>query len=285
MKAGFIGLGAMGASMARNVAAAGLLSAVWNRSRSIALDLAEELHVEACESPADLGAQCGIVCVCVSADSDVLSVVEALIPGLKPNSIVVDFSTVSSETARQAAKMLAKYNAAFLDSPVSGGVEGARNGALAMMVGGDERDLERALPVMRTMGKRIVHMGPVGAGQATKAVNQIMAAGINQAVSEALAFGEFQGLPIDKVIDVVSSGAAGNWFLDHRGRTMTRGEFNPGFRVKLHHKDLLICQAMAGKSGFDSRVIDSILDDYDLLMQQGHGDEDISALYRLKRPR
>ncbi|MGH8548789.1 MAG: NAD(P)-dependent oxidoreductase [Methylococcales bacterium] len=284
LNAGFIGLGAMGASMARNVAASGQLSAVWNRRRSIALEFANKLGVEACENPADLAARSKVVFICVSADPDVLEVVDALMPGLQSDSVVVDFSTVSAETARRAAAMLEQCGVAFLDCPVSGGVEGAHNGTLAMMVGGDEKVLHRLMPIMKTMGKRIVHMGPIGAGQATKAVNQIMVAGINQAVTEALAFGEYQGLPIEGLIEVIASGAAGNWFLDHRGLTMTQNSFNPGFKLKLHHKDLMICKAMARKMNLDSRLIDTTLEDYAHLMEQGYGDEDISTLYRLKKP-
>ncbi len=284
MKAGFVGLGAMGAAMARNVAASGQLTAVWNRSPAVAADLAAELAVDASRSPADLASKCDVVLVCVSADQDVLEVTSQLCTGIGPGTVVIDFSTVSRETARQAAEMTAARGASFMDSPVSGGVEGARNGTLAMMVGADSETLERVMPVMETMGRRIVHMGPVGSGQATKAVNQIMAAGINQAVTEALAFGESQALPMEQLIDVIGSGAAGNWFLAHRGQTLTQGIFDPGFKLKLHHKDLLICKAMSEQSGFQSRVIDSTLADYGRLMEQEYGDEDISALYRLKRP-
>jgi len=126
-------------------------------------------------------------------------------------------------------------------------------------------------------------MGQVGAGQATKAVNQIMAAGINQAVTEALAFAEKLELPLDKVIDVVGSGAAGNWFLTHRGPTMTNDTFDPGFRVALHHKDLAICQRMAETFGVNMPVVEMTLVHYRRLMEAGFGDEDISALYREKR--
>jgi 3-hydroxyisobutyrate dehydrogenase len=125
-------------------------------------------------------------------------------------------------------------------------------------------------------------MGATGAGQATKAVNQIMCAGINQAVTEALAFGQAQGLPMGKVIDVISAGAAGNWFLDKRGRTMTNGTFTPGFKLALHHKDLLICQKMAENMNLLIPVSDMTIDDYAILMAEGYGDEDISALFRLK---
>lgn len=285
MHAGFVGLGAMGAPMARNLAASGQLKAVWNRNRAIALELAKELGTEACENLADLAARCEVICICVSADPDLYAVIEQLLPGLQAHRAVVDFSTVGSETARRIAERLGQQGVDFLDSPVSGGVEGACKGTLAMMVGGDKDVFDRVRPLLCTMGQRIAHMGPVGTGQATKAVNQIMAAGINQAVTEALAFGAYQGLPIPQLIEVIAGGAASNWFLDHRGTSMTQSNFNPGFKIKLHHKDLKICQDMARELGFESSVIESTLKDYANLMEQGYGDEDISALYRLKRPK
>ncbi|MGZ8220098.1 MAG: NAD(P)-dependent oxidoreductase, partial [Methylobacter sp.] len=247
-----------------------------------AQSLAEELDVIAHLQPEELAANVDIILICVSADRDVLAMVEAIAKTIKPGAIVVDMSTVSSDTAKQAAAMLAEKQAAFLDAPVSGGVEGAKNGALAMMAGGDPDALEKARPVLEAMTGRIMHMGAVGAGQATKAVNQIMAAGINQAVTDALAFAQAQNLQMDKVIEVISGGAAGNWFLQHRGPTMTRGVFAPGFKLALHHKDLKICQSMAEQSGASTTLIDMTIADYEQLMAEGYGDEDISALYRLK---
>jgi len=282
MKAGMIGLGAMGIGMARNIAKAGYLTGVYNRTAAKAQSLAEELNVLAFERLEDLAANVDIVLICVSADRDVLAVVEAIAKTVKPGAVVVDMSTVSSDTAKQAAAMLAEKQAAFLDAPVSGGVEGAKNGTLAMMVGGDAEALEQARPVLEAMTGRIMHMGPTGSGQAAKAVNQIMAAGINQAVTEALAFAQTQDLPMDKVIEVISGGAAGNWFLQHRGPTMTRGTFAPGFKLALHHKDLLICQSMARQTGASTTLIDMTIADYERLMAENYGDEDISALYRLK---
>ncbi|MEF3076964.1 NAD(P)-dependent oxidoreductase [Methylobacter sp. Wu1] len=282
MKAGMIGLGAMGVGMAGNLAKAGYLTAVYNRTAATAQSLAEGLGVTAYETPQALAAEVDAVLICVSADQDVLDVVNAVAAAIKPGSVVVDMSTVSSETARKAAAILAAKQAAFLDAPVSGGVEGASKGTLAMMIGGDADALEKVRPVLAAMANRIMHMGPTGAGQNTKAVNQIMAAGINQAVTEALAFGQTQGLPMDKVIEVISGGAAGNWFLEHRGPTMTRGTFAPGFKLALHHKDLKICQAMARQIGASTTMIDMTLADYEQLMAAGLGDEDISALYRLK---
>lgn len=282
MKTGVIGLGAMGAPMARNLHAAGYLAAVWNRSPEKAAQLHAETGTFVAASPADLAARCELVILSVSADADVLEMIEALKPGLREGAVVLDTSTVSGASARAAAERLAP-GAAFLDAPVSGGIEGARKGTLAMMVGGDAQVLERIRPVLDVIAGRIEHMGPTGAGQATKAVNQVMAAGINQAVTEALAFAEAQGLPLDKVIEVVGSGAAGNWFLTHRGPTMTQGKFDPGFRVALHHKDLAICKAMAAALGVSMPVVEMTLIHYRRLMEAGSGDEDISALFREKR--
>ncbi len=282
MKAGLIGLGAMGLGMARNVAKTGLLSAVYNRTTSKANVLAAEMKIKSCDSPQQLAEQVDIVLICVSADEDVLEMVTAVAETIKPGSIVVDMSTVSSETAKKAADILAEKQVSFLDAPVSGGVEGAKNGALAIMVGGDEAVLETARPVLEAMSSCIVHMGETGSGQATKAVNQIMAAGINQAVTEALAFGQTYGLDMERVVDVISGGAAGNWFLQHRGLSMTNGAFEPGFKLALHHKDLKICQNMAQQTGASSKLLEKTLANYEELMEQGFGEEDISALYRLK---
>ena len=279
MKAGMIGLGAMGLGMARNLAKAGYLTAVYNRTTA----KTAEFKVPAFDLPEVLAAEVDIVLICVSADQDVLDIVEAITKTIKPGSIVVDMSTISSETAKKAAVCLAEKRVAFLDVPVSGGVEGAKNGTLAMMVGGDADALGKARPGLEAMTRRIIHMGKTGSGQATKAVNQVMCAGINQAVTEALAFGEAQGLAMDKVIDVISGGASGNWFLQHRGVTMTQGTFAPGFKLALHHKDLKICQTIAAQTGVSIPLADMTVTDYEELMAEGYGDEDISALYRMKK--
>jgi 3-hydroxyisobutyrate dehydrogenase len=284
MKAGFIGLGAMGANMARNVAKAGMLETVWNRTGQIAETLAAELGVDCATSPAYVALQADVVLVCVSDDAALLSVVNALLPGINPGLTVVDHSTVAAETAQKAADILRSHGADFLDAPVSGGVEGAKNGTLSIMVGGRAKTLEAVRPVLDTMAKRVIHIGQVGAGQTTKAVNQVMCAGINQAVTEALAFGAAQGLNLDKAIQAIAGGTAGNWFLDKRGRSMVHGNYAPGFKLALHHKDLKICLATANELGVPLPLAETTLADYAELMRQGHGEEDISALYRLKRP-
>lgn len=279
----FIGLGAMGAPMAGHLKTHGLLTAVANRTHAKAVALAAELGVSAPDTLAELASQCDIIALCVTADADVLSTVDALASHLKPGAIVIDHSTVAPATAKQAASRLAAVGVHFLDAPVSGGVEGAKNGKLSVMVGGDTGVIERARPVLEAYALRITHLGDVGAGQATKAVNQVLVAGIAQAVCEGLALGEALGLDPQRLIPTLGAGAAGNWFLDKRGASMLRNEFNVGFKLALLHKDLAIVDGIAGQAGVDRHVIQQSLADYAELMSQGYGDDDISALIRLKR--
>lgn len=285
LKAAFIGLGAMGAPMAGHLKAKGLLHAVANRTHAKAVALAQELGVLAPAALAELAAQCDVIALCVTADADVLATVEALAPHVRPGTIVIDHSTVAPDTAKHAAARLVAVGAHFLDAPVSGGVEGAKNGKLSVMVGGDATVLERARPVLEAYALRVTHLGDVGAGQATKAVNQVLVAGIAQAVCEGLALGEALGLDPERLIPTLGAGAAGNWFLEKRGATMLRNEFSVGFKLALLHKDLGIVRGIAEGVGTDRTVIERSLADYAELMRQGHGDDDISGLIRLKRKR
>ena len=284
MKTTVIGLGAMGAGIAGNLFRAGHLSQAWNRSPERAQAAAAQHGFGLADSLEHAAAQADLVITSVSADADLLQVVERLCRTMTAGSVVLDTSTVSIDTARKVAERLEAHGIHFLDAPVSGGKEGAEKATMVMMVGGDPAVLEQVMPVLESISRKVVHLGPVGSGQATKAVNQIMCAGINQAVTEALAFGQHQGLDMDKVVDVVSSGAAGNWFVEHRGRSMCNGTFAPGFRVALHHKDLKICQAMLAADEVALPMVEMTLAQYEQLMADGHGDEDISALYRVKRP-
>lgn len=268
--------------MSRNLHKARLLRAVWNRSRPAAEALAGELGVEAPVTPAGLAEHCDVVVLCVSADADVLAMVDALLPGLRPGATVIDCSTVSADTAREAARRLAARHVAFLDAPVSGGVEGARDGTLAIMVGGPEAAVAAAAPVLQAMGRAITHFGPTGSGQAAKATNQIMCAGIIQAVAEAMAFAKAEGLPLDKLIDTLGKGAGSSWYFVNRAPNIVRGSYPAGFRVRLHLKDLGICHDMAARHGVELPVVESTRELYARLIEQGHGDEDISTLFRLK---
>jgi 3-hydroxyisobutyrate dehydrogenase len=282
MRVGFVGLGAMGNYMARNLHRAGLLTAVWNRTAEKARSLAQELGIASPATPAELAAAVDAVVICVSADNDVLDVVRALAAGLAAGTLVIDCSTVAADTARKAGELLGKQGVEFLDCPVSGGVEGAREGTLAIMAGGTNEAFERARPVLAAMGRAIAHFGPTGSGQAAKATNQIMCAGIIETVSEAMAFARAQGLPLEKLIDTLGKGAGSSWYFVHRAPNMARGSYPPGFRVRLHAKDLTICRDMAARFGVALPVVERMLSEYAELISRGYGDEDISAAFRLK---
>ena len=282
LRVAFIGLGAMGLPMAGHLQRVGLLAAVGNRSAAKAQAFAQEHGVQS-GTPAQLAQTCNVIALCVSADADVLDVVREVAAHAKPGTVVIDHSTVSSATAKQAHALMREAGGDFLDAPVSGGVEGARNGKLSIMVGGDAETLARVHPVLEAYGARIGHMGPTGAGQNTKAVNQVFVAGIAQATCEGLALSEALGLDPAVLLPTLMSGAAGCWFLDKRGATMLRNEFNGGFKLSLLHKDLKIVRELAHAAGTDTSIIDKSLEDYAALMAAGHGDEEISALIRRKR--
>ena len=284
MNVGFIGLGTMGQHMARNLHRAGLLTGVWNRTASKTDAIASETGCRIFSSPATLARECEFIFTCISADDDLLSVVEALLPGLRKGAIVMDCSTVAADTARKAATRIAGAGAALLDCPVSGGVEGAKNATLAIMCGGEPEVFERAHPVLSALGKTVALLGPSGAGQATKATNQILCAGVIQVVAEAMAFAQAEGLPLEQVIDVLGKGAGSSWYFVHRAPFMVRGEYPAGFRVRLHDKDLRICHDMAARHGATLPVVENTLADYRRLLETGHGDEDISTIFRLKTP-
>jgi 3-hydroxyisobutyrate dehydrogenase len=283
IRAGMIGLGAMGTPMARHLASAGLLQAVWNRTGSKAEALAAAIGVTAADSPATLARECNVVVTCVSADADLLEVIAALRPGLRAGSTVVDTSTVSPDTARRAAQQAAQAGAAFVDAPVSGGVEGAIRGSLSVMAGGESADIERILPVLEAIAASITHMGPVGSGQATKAVNQVIVGGVAEAVCEALALAEKLNLPQERLLSVLAAGAADSWFLRHRGQSMLDNRFDTGFKLALLLKDLNIVQSLARDLNISMQGVELAIRDFGRLVESGDGNNDISGLIRLKR--
>jgi 3-hydroxyisobutyrate dehydrogenase len=274
LKVGLVGLGAMGAHMARHLHTAGLLHAVGNRTVAKAEAFAREHGVTAM-APREMAAACDVVVTCVTADQDVIALCEEFASTARSGFTVADTSTIASTSARRAADILRAKGGDLVDAPVSGGVE----------AGGTVEALERVQPVLACFAARITHMGDVGAGQDTKAVNQVLVAGIAQAVCEGLALGDALGLEAERLLPTLGAGAAGCWFLDKRGATMLRDEFTVGFKLGLLVKDLKIVQQLAREAGTDRSVIDKALADYTALMAQGHADEDISALIRLKRPR
>jgi 3-hydroxyisobutyrate dehydrogenase len=283
VKVGYIGLGAMGWPMAAHLAKAGLLVGVWNRTGDKSETFGREFEVAYPHSPKALAQAVDILMINVSADVDVLAVARAAMPGLRAGSLVIDNSTVGPQTAITLANELADLGVDFVDAPVSGGVEGAKNAALSLMLGGSEQAVARSLPILQLLGNRITHMGGVGQGQATKAVNQIIVAGIAQGVCEALAMAEKLQLPSDKLLSVLTGGAANSWFLEKRGETMLRDEFQSGFKLGLLLKDLNIVASIGKDFGLRQTVVQQSIADYSALVAQGHSDEEISALIRKKR--
>src|SRR5579863_2970593 len=230
LNAGFIGLGAMGLAMAGHLKRVGLLKGVANRSAEKANTFAAE-HGVVAATPAELAKICNVLVLCVTADADVLAVTREIAANAQPATVVIDHSTVSSATAQQAHALMQAAGGDFLDAPVSGGVEGAKNGKLSIMLGGDAATLARVKPVLDAYGARITHMGGIGAGQNTKAVNQVLIAGIMLGMGEGLALAEALGLDPAILLPTLVGGAANSWYLEKRGPTMLRDEFSVGFKL------------------------------------------------------
>ena len=283
----FLGLGALGAPMAANLLAAGFELTLHNRNRQREAPLAA-LGARRAATPAEAATGSALLCLCLSDDAAVRSVLlegpDAAIGGLAPGSLVIDFSTIAPATSEELAVHLAKREVSYIDAPVTGGTEGARTGSLSVLVGGSERDLERARPLLAVVGQRISHFGAVGAGQRAKAVNQVLVAGSYGAVAEALALGERLGLPMERVCAALMEGAAGSWALRHRSANMLSRHFPLGFRLALHHKDLQIALEAAAAAGLELPLSERVATIEAELMAAGHGDEDVSALARWFTP-
>lgn len=277
------GLGAMGRPIARNLHEHQLLLGVKNRTQGIATGLMNELNLDEFEDDEDMFAQADGVLTCVSADDDLIQIVDYFKGYLKPGSVVIDCSTVSAETAKTIAADLSRLGIDFMDAPVSGGVEGAKKGTLSVMVGANYDTYKRANDLFHSIGSQVTYMGKIGQGQATKAVNQVLVAGVAQSVCETLAYAEKCNLPMEKTIEVLSAGAAGNWFLDKRGISMSKDEFEKGFKLALLHKDLKIIQNALSQAQSESQIVNKGINEFGELIDQGDGELDISALIKLKR--
>ena len=285
MNVGFIGMGTMGAPMAKNILNAGYPVTVHNRSRDREIPVADAGASRAA-SPAEAARSADLIIICVSDTPDVEAVVtgpEGVVEGIAPGALVVDMSTISPTATRHLAKILSDQGAGLIDAPVSGGSEGAIAGTLSIMVGGSAADVERARPVLETMGKTIIHVGEVGAGQLTKAINQIIVAGTYWSVAEGMALGLKAGLDMDKVVEAVGGGAAGSWGLTHRSGNMIRNDYPLGFRVRLHRKDLCIALEVARELGVPLPVAAFVEQAENGLIGRGRGDEDVSAMARSLR--
>jgi 3-hydroxyisobutyrate dehydrogenase len=281
-KIGFIGLGIMGQGMAHNLLKAGFPLTVWNRTASKA-DALVEAGARLGRDPADVAAQSDIIIICVSDTPDVEAVIqgeEGVLKGVKAGSLVIDCSTISPIATRKLAEQLAEAGVAMLDAPVSGGSEGAVRGTLSIMVGGETQDFERAQPVFEAIGKKITHVGPSGAGQTVKLVNQILVVGNCLAMCEALLFAQAGGVDTAKALEAVAAGAAGSWMLSNRGPQILQRDWRPGFTIDLQQKDVRLILDAAAELGVPLPSTALIFQLYRTLQAQGLGSEGNHALVK-----
>jgi 3-hydroxyisobutyrate dehydrogenase len=279
---GFIGLGIMGRGMARNLLKAGFEVRVWNRTASRMDELAAEGAGPA-SSPGDVAAHTDVIISCVSDTPDVEQVLlgeGGVIHGARPGSLVIDMSTISPQATKAIAARLAERQVRFLDAPVSGGSEGAARGTLSIMVGGDAADVERAMPAFEAMGKTITHVGPTGAGQTVKLVNQILVVGNMLAAAEALLFAQAGGVDLEKALQAVVPGAAGSWMLANRGPQVIRRDWRPGFTIDLQQKDVRLVLEAADELGVPLPGTALIRQLYRTLQARGLGAEGNHALVK-----
>jgi 3-hydroxyisobutyrate dehydrogenase len=277
---GFAGMGIMGSGMARNLLAKGRSLLVWNRNRQ----KAEAIEGAAIASSlSELTANSDIVFICVSDSPDVVEIVRGehgLVDALRPGHLIVDHSTISPATTRELAALVKTRGASWLDAPVSGGSEGAEKGTLSTMVGGEARDLERVREFLEAYSTTITHVGPVGAGQLVKLVNQILVVGSQLAASEALLFAQQAGLDLDTTLKAVQGGAGGSWMFSNRGPQMIQGDWRPGFTIDLQQKDLRLVLETADEVGAPLPGTALIHQLYRALQASGRGQEGNHALIK-----
>jgi 3-hydroxyisobutyrate dehydrogenase len=286
LKLAFIGLGTMGYPMAGHLARAGHALQVYNRTQNKAAAWVSEYGGTACGTPALAAADADMIFACVGDDADLRAVTtgpQGAFSTLRPGTVFVDHSTTSAGVARELAADAAKRDCHFLDAPISGGQIGAQKGTLSIMAGGEAEIFERAKPIMAAYGKAIALMGAAGAGQLTKMVNQIAVVGVMQGLAEGIDFGLRAGLDMQRVLEVLTKGAATSWQMENRGGTMVEGRFDFGFAVDWMHKDLGICLEEAQNNGARLEQTARIHDYYSQLKEAGRGREDFSALIQRLR--
>ena len=278
MKLTFLGLGVMGYPMAGHLKAKGHDVTVYNRTTAKAEAWAKQ-HGGACKTTvADAVAGAEMVMMCVGNDNDLMEVGQTALAAMKSGTTLVDHTTASADAARKLYALAKAKGIAFIDAPVSGGQMGAEKGQLTVMCGGDQAAFDYAKPVIDSYAKATTLMGPSGAGQHTKMVNQICIAGLVQALSEGLAFAQKAGLDGNLVLDVISKGAAQSWQMENRGKTMLKREFNFGFAVDWMRKDLGICMEEAQRNGAKLPITEKIDQFYAEVQKAGGNRFDTSSL-------
>ncbi len=279
---GFIGLGIMGRSMAHNLLRAGHPLRVWNRTPERMAPLLEA-GASAGRNPADIAAQCDVIFICVSDTPDVVAVTlgdDGLIHSLQPGTVIVDHSTISPQTTQELGQRVAALGATWLDAPISGGSEGAARGTLSIMLGGEAAAVAQVRPYLQVMGQTITHVGPLGAGQMAKLVNQILIVNTMQGIAEALLLAQAGELSLEKTLEAVSGGAAGSWMLTNRAPQVMRRDWRPGFMVDLQTKDLRLALEAADQLGVPLPHTGQIFQAYRALQAQGLGAEGNHALVK-----
>jgi len=280
----FIGMGVMGYPMAGHLAKAGHNIAIFNRTGARAEAWAGEYSGRVTESPADAARGAEIVFACVGADDDLREIVygdNGALAGMSEGAIFIDHTTDSADVAREVNAAAQEKGLGFLDAPVSGGQAGAENGALTVMVGGTAASFQTAQPVMQCYSRNITHMGEAGNGQLTKMVNQLCIAGVVQGLAEGINFAQRAGLDGERVLDVISKGAAQSWQMENRGSTMLQGEFEFGFAADWMRKDLGLCFEEAKKNGALLPMAMLVDQFYAHVQQRGGGRWDTSSLIQL----
>lgn len=276
----FLGLGVMGFPMAGYLRANGHDVRVWNRTAARSKAWEAQYGDGAFDTPSEVVAGADFIMFCVGADKDVFDVVDQIVPSLKPGVIVIDHTTASPDCARTVAKRLNAVGVGFLDAPISGGQSGAEAGTLSVMCGGDASTFAAALPVMQSYGRTITHLGPAGAGQTAKCVNQICIAGTLQGLSEGLRFAQAAGLDAETLLSAIGGGAAQSWQMDNRLLTMARDEFDFGFAIDWMRKDLAIAMDEATRMGVKLPITEQVDAAYAAVQTQGGARQDTSALIR-----
>ena len=280
----FIGLGVMGYPMAGHLQNNGYNVTVYNRTTVKAEKWVEEYKGSMAKTPGEASQNSEIVFMCVGRDEDIIEVMEGeggILSNVAEGSIIVDHTTASAEIARNYYQKLKDKKLSFLDAPVSGGQAGAENGVLSIMIGGDEKDYNTVKPVLTSYGKAIELIGPSGSGQIAKMINQICIAGLVQGLSEAMAFGKKSNVDMEKVLSVISKGAAQSWQMENRYRTMLDGKFDYGFAVDWMRKDLSICFNEAEKNGAILPVTKIVDKYYEEVQKNGGNRFDTSSLMTL----
>lgn len=274
MKLAFIGLGVMGGPMAGHLQQAGHQLCVYNRNTDKADAWVARFGGERADTPALAARDADIVMLCVGNDDDVRAVVygeQGILAGMRPGALLVDHTTTSAELAEELYQAAKEAGVRFIDAPVSGGQAGAENGALTVMIGGDEADVAQAQPVLAAYGKKVTRLGPVGSGQRCKMVNQICVVGAVQGIAEGLLLAKKAGLDIATLVEVLAGGAAQSWQLENRALTMAEGKFDFGFAAQWMHKDLTICLQEAERQGIKLPLIEQVNQAYAELIAEGFG--------------